>query len=357
MDKSIDFSGLSPEKKRALLSQLLMEEAEESASVYPMSYGQRSMWFIHKLAPASAAYTITYAGRISGELDVPALERAAQALVDRHPCFGPPTPSATGNRSNSFIRNGRCGIARHHLGPGEPELDEWIRRETDRPFDLYTGPVLRLTLLERTPEEHVLLLGLHHIAVDFWSIDIILDELRMLYAAEHGAAPPPPPAESFVDYADQQTRMLAGAEGEDLWAYWREQLAGELPVLQLPTDRPRPAVQTYPGTVHRFTVDDTVTAGLMQLGRSVGATPYMTLLAAYATLLHRYSGQGDLVIGSPFACRDRVAAGGSGRLPHQSGGPARRPARRSDVHGPARPHQGHRAGRPRTPGLSLPAAR
>ncbi len=310
MDKSIDISGLSPEKKRALLSKLLMEEAEESAAVYPLSYGQRSMWFIHKLAPASAAYTVTYAGRISGGLDVPALERAAQALVDRHPMLRTTYAERDGQPVQLVHPQWPVRIARHPLGPGEAEVDEWIRRETDRPFDLYTGPVLRLTLLERTPEEHVLLLGLHHIAVDFWSIDIILDELRLLYAAEHGAAPPPPPAESFVDYADQQARMLAGTEGENLWAYWREELAGDLPVLQLPTDRPRPAVQTYPGTVHRFTVDDTVTAGIIQLGRSVGATPYMTLLAAYATLLHRYSGQGHLVIGSPFACRDRVAVEG-----------------------------------------------
>ncbi|MGD1236892.1 amino acid adenylation domain-containing protein [Mycobacterium seoulense] len=305
-DKSIDISGLSPEKKRALLSQLLMAEAEQSASAHPMSYGQRSMWFIHKLAPASAAYNVTYAGRISGELDVPALERAAQALVDRHPTLRTTYAERDGQPVQLVHPHWPVRIAKHHLGSGEPGVDEWIRRETDRPFDLYTGPVLRLTLLERTPEEHVLLLGLHHIAVDFWSIDVILDELRLLYAAEHGAAPPPPPAESFVDYADQQARMLAGAEGDDLWTYWREQLAGELPVLQLPTDRPRPAVQTYPGTVHRFTVDDTVTAGIIQLGRRVGATPYMTLLAAYAALLHRYSGQGEVVIGSPFACRDRV---------------------------------------------------
>ncbi|OBI00954.1 non-ribosomal peptide synthetase [Mycobacterium sp. E2733] len=309
-DKPIDISGLSPEKKRALLAQLLMQKAEESASVHPQSYGQRSMWFIHKLAPASAAYNVTYAGRIRGELDVAALERAAQALVDRHPALRTTYAERDGQPVQLVHPQWPVRIARGHLGPGEPEVDEWIRRETDRPFDLYTGPVLRLTLLERTPEEHVLLLGLHHIAVDFWSIDIILDELRLLYAAEHGATPPPPPAESFVDYSEQQAQMLAGPEGEDLWAYWREELSGELPVLQLPTDRPRPAVQTYPGTVHRFTVDDTVTAGIIQLGRKVGATPYMTLLAAYATLLHRYSGQGHLVIGSPFACRDRVALEG-----------------------------------------------
>ncbi len=309
-DKPIKISGLSPEKKRALLAQLLMQKAEESASVHPQSYGQRSMWFIHKLAPASAAYNVTYAGRIRGELDVAALERAAQALVDRHPALRTTYAERDGQPVQLVHPQWPVRIARHRLGPGEPEVDEWIRRETNRPFDLYTGPVLRLTLLERTPDEHVLLLGLHHIAVDFWSIDIILDELRLLYAAEHGATPPPPPAESFVEYAEQQAQMLAGAEGEDLWAYWRDQLAGELPVLQLPTDRPRPAVQTYPGTVRRFTVDPAVTAGIIQLGRKVGATPYMTLLAAYAALLHRYSGQDHLVIGSPFACRDRVALEG-----------------------------------------------
>ncbi len=309
MDESIDISVLSPEKKRALLSRLLMEDAQESASVHPLSHGQRSMWFVHKLAPASAAYTITYAGRIRGELDVPALERAVQALVDRHPALRTTYAERDGQPVQLVHPQWPVQIARHHLGPGQSELDDWIRRETDRPFDLYTGPVLRVTLLERTPQEHVLLLVVHHIAVDFWSIDVILDELRLLYAGGHGEAPPAP-AETFVDYADRQARMLAGEEGERLWEYWREQLAGDPPVLQLPTDRPRPAVQTYPGAVHRFTLDDMATAGLTQLSRSVGATPYMTLLAAYATLLHRYTRQGDLVIGSPFACRDRLALEG-----------------------------------------------
>ena len=306
-DKSIDISGLSAERKRALLSQLLMEDAKSSASVYPLSYGQRSLWFVHKLAPASAAYTVTYAGRISGALDVPALERAAQALVDRHPMLRTTYTERDGQPVQLVHPQWPVRMARHSLGPTELELDEWIRRETDRPFDLYTGPVLRLTLLQRTADEHVLLLVVHHIAVDFWSIDVILDELRLLYAAEHGADPLSPPAERYVDYADRQTRTLAGAEGERLWHYWREQLAGEAPVLELPTDRPRPAVQTYRGAVHHLTLDGTISGGLKQLGRTSGATPYMTLLAAFAALLHRYSGQDDLVIGSPFACRDRAS--------------------------------------------------
>src|SRR5258708_1957190 len=292
------------------MPRLLMERAAVSASVHRLSYGQQSLWFLHQLAPGSPAYTITYAGRISGDLDVSALQRAAQALVDRHAIL----------RTTYTVRDGQplqlvhpqwpVRIARHDLGPDDVQLDEWLRRESNRPFDLQTGSVLRLTLLRRAPDEHVLVLAVHHIAVDFWSIDIMLDELRLLYAAEYGSEPPPPCPQRYVDYADQQVQRVEGAEGERLWQYWRRQLAGEPPNLPLPIDRPRPAVQTYRGAAHRFTLDARLTAGLKEVGRRAGATPYMTLFAAYATLLHRYSGRDDLLIGSPFGCRDQAGLDG-----------------------------------------------
>ena len=305
-DRSIDISVLSAEEKRALLSRLLMERAAASASVHPLSYGQRSLWFLHQLAPGSPAYTITYAGRISGDLDVSALERAAQALVDRHAILRTTYALRDGQPLQLVHPQWPVRIARHDLGPDDVELDEWLRRESNRPFDLQTGSVLRLTLLRLAPGEHVLVLAVHHIAVDFWSMDVILDELRLLYAAEHGSEPPPPSPQRYVDYADDQVRMVEGAEGERLWQYWSRQLAGELPNLRLPIDRPRAAVQTYRGAVHRFTVDGRLTAALKEVGRRSGATPYMTVFAAYATLLHRYSGQDDLLIGSPFGCRERA---------------------------------------------------
>jgi amino acid adenylation domain-containing protein len=310
MTKSIDIAGFSAEEKRALLSRLLREQAEVSASVHRLSYGQRSLWFLHELAPGSPAYTITYAGRISGHLDVPALERAAQALVDRHPIL----------RTTYTVRDGKpiqlvhprwpVRIARHDLGPDQDRLDEWLRREANRPFDLQAGPVLRLTLLHRAPDEHVLVLAVHHIAIDFWSIDVMLNELQLLYAAEHGADPLPPCTQRYVDHTDRQIKMLEGDEGDRLWRYWQQQLTGDVPITRLPVDRPRPAAQTYRGAVHHFTLDRGLTARLKEVGRSVGATPYMTLLAAYAALLHRYSGQDDLWIGSPFACRDRAGSDG-----------------------------------------------
>jgi amino acid adenylation domain-containing protein len=305
-DRSTDISRLSPDEKRRLLSELLMAKAQDSASARPLSYGQRSLWFIHNLAPDSAAYTIVYAGRVNGTLDVPPLERAARALVNRHPMLRTTYTERDGQPVQLIHPHWPVRIARHRLGADDSELDGWIRAETDRPFDLHTGPVFRMTLLQRSRDEHVLLLAVHHIAVDFWSIDVILEELRQLYAAERGGNPPPPPTETYVDHADQQTRMLAGPEGERLWNYWHEQLAGDLPALTLPTDRPRPTVQTYRGAVQPFSIDSPTTARLKQIGRDAGATPYMTLLAAYAVLLHRYSGHDDIIVGSPFACRERA---------------------------------------------------
>jgi amino acid adenylation domain-containing protein len=299
--------GLSAEEKRALLSRLLMEQAEVSAAVHPLSYGQRSLWFSYQLAPASPAYTITYAGRISGDLDVTALERAVQALVDRHAVLRTTYATRDGEPVQLVHPRWPLQIARHIVGSEERLVDEWLRREANRPFDLQTGPILRLTLLEQAPDEHILIMAVHHIAVDFWAIDVMLDELRLLYAAEHGCAPPTACAERYVDFVDRQLRSLAGTKGQDLWKYWSEQLSGELPILKLPADRVQRVAQTYRGAVIRRTVDKGRAAKLRKLGRNAGATPFMTLLAAYATLLHRYSGQDDILIGSPFSCRERAA--------------------------------------------------
>ncbi|MGZ6780980.1 MAG: condensation domain-containing protein, partial [Mycobacterium sp.] len=239
-----------------------------------------------------------------GDLDVPALERAAQILIDRNAVLRTTYAMRDGQPVQLVHPHWRVRMARHDIGPDEHELDDWLRREANRPFDLEIGPVFRLTLLRRGPHEHVLVLVMHHIAVDFWSIDVMLDELRLLYAAQFGAPTPPACAERYVDHISRQNHAIDGEYGERLWEYWREQLSGELPVMQLPTDRPRRVAQSYRGGVHRFTLDAELTTQLRQTGRRSGSTAYMTLLAAYATLLHRYNGQDDLLIGSPFACRE-----------------------------------------------------
>src|ERR1700755_499316 len=221
MDDPIDISGLSAQEKRALLTRLLVEQTQASATAHPLSYGQRSLWFLHTLAQASPAYTITYAGRITGELDVPALQRAAQALVDRHAILRTTYAMRDDAPVQLVHPKWPVHIARHESGADEAELRDWLRRESNRPFNLQTGPVCRLSLLRRNAGEHVLVLAVHHIAVDFWSIDVMLDELRMLYAAEHGSAAPPQSPQRYVDYVDWQLHMLEGAEADRLWDYWR----------------------------------------------------------------------------------------------------------------------------------------
>lgn len=303
-DRAIDIAGLSAEEKRALLSRLLMEKAAASASAHPLSYGQRALWFIHQLAPDNPAYTISYAGRIRGDLDIAALERAAQALVERNAILRTTFAMRDGQPVQLVHPQWPVRIARQDVDP--EQVEQWIRQESCRTFDLQTGPVIRLTLLRVSPEEHILILAVHHIAADFWSIDLILDELCKLYGAEHGAAAPPLCPEQYVNYAQRQQRLLAGSEGDRLWSYWRSQLDGELPKLGLYTDRPRPATPTHRSGLARFGIDGHRASGLRDVARSAGATPYMTFFAAYAALLHRYTGQDDLLIASPFACREGV---------------------------------------------------
>ena len=137
-------------------------------------------------------------------------------------------------------------MARHDLGPDEHELDDWLRRESSHPFDLEIGPVFRLTLLRRGPAEHVLV-AMHHIAVDFWSIDVMLDELRLLYAAQFGGQTPPVCPERYVDHVDRQNRALEGEYGERLGNTGASSCPASCPVMQLPTDRPRRVAQTYRG--------------------------------------------------------------------------------------------------------------
>ncbi|BCI86020.1 hypothetical protein NIIDMKKI_12260 [Mycobacterium kansasii] len=210
-DPSIDIAGLSAQEKRALLSRLLMERAAASASAHPLSYGQRSLWFLYQLAPDNPAYTLTYAGRVSGDLDVAALERAAQALVERHAILRTTFAVRDGQPVQLVHPHWPVRIARQDVGPHD--IDEWIHRESDGAFDLQTGPVFRLTLLRQSPHEHVLVLAVHHIAADFWSIDVILDELCKLYAAQRGSDAPPVCPERYVGYADRQLQLMSGAEG------------------------------------------------------------------------------------------------------------------------------------------------
>jgi amino acid adenylation domain-containing protein len=299
---------LSPQQKRALLSQLLGDQARHTVSELPLSCGQQALWLTHQLAPQSWAYNVLFTARVQSEVETKALHGAFQTLLARHPIL----------RTTYITRNGRPEQEVHpHLPAAFEAIDAsaWSEQAfRDRlieaarqPFDLEHGPMLRVHLFTRSATDHVLLLVIHHIAIDAFSLGILLQELRVLYtAAKTGIQALLPPLDlQYTDYGRWQAEMLAGPEGERLWAYWQQQLAGELPTLSLPTDRPRPPVQTYQGASHSFRCHAELTQRLKTLARTEGATLYMTLLAAFYVLLYRYTSQEDLLVGTFNADRVR----------------------------------------------------
>ncbi len=287
-------------------------EAPEETE-HPLSHGQRALWFLHQLDPASAAYNVPGALTIEGELDAGALRRAFQALADRHPSLRSTFAAPAGEPVQRIQPGIEVPFVEESAARWSDEtLAERLAEEAERPFDLAAGPLLRVFLFERSKQEHVLLVVVHHIVTDFWSQAVLLEELGNLYAAELTGEPAnlPAPTLRYADFVRWQRRMLAGERGERLRAYWRGRLGGELPALDLPTDRPRPPVQTFGGATLRRRLSRRLADGLAAVGRQGQATPFMTLLAAFQALLYRYTGQPDLMVGVPTAGRGTASLSG-----------------------------------------------
>lgn len=304
---SPDLRALLAQNKEEIL-ELLRRRAAESISSHPLSYSQKALWYLHQMAEDSAAYNAAFSARICSEVDVPALRQAFQALIDRHSTLRT-TYEISKGESVQHVR----GFMEVHLEETDAstwspdELKEQVVRAYKRPFNLEQGPLMRVNLFRCSAEDHILLLTVHHIAADGWSAVLLLNELRVLYPAQKTGTPAslPRPELEYTDNVHWQTEVLAGPVGERLWAYWQKQLSGELPVLNLPTDRSRPTVQTYSGASHGFTVSEDLTMGLKTLAREQGATMYTVLLAAFKILLYRYTGQEDILVGSPTYGRSR----------------------------------------------------
>jgi amino acid adenylation domain-containing protein len=283
-----------------------------AGSPSPLAFGQRSLWFVHQLAPSASVYNIAAAARSRTPIDADLLEHVLQTLVDRHDAL----------RTTFLSRDGEpCQVtaARSTFRLGREDAADWdearLRRrladEAWRPFDLERGPLLRFTLFTGCVGGPVLLLVIHHIIADFWSLAILMRELSELYREGAGGAPArlAPPGLAYAEHVRRERESLGDGRGEALLAYWRRQLAG-LPVLALETDRPRPAVQTYQGDSWRATLPDLATA-LRARAREQHGTLFVTLVAAVQVLLGRHSGQEDFAIGSPTAGRSHTAAAGT----------------------------------------------
>jgi amino acid adenylation domain-containing protein len=283
----------------------------------PLSYAQQRLWFLDQLEPGSAAYNIPKAIRLSGKLDLSALERALNEIVRRHEVLRTGFVAVQGEPVQVIAAEARVPLPVVDLSDlpaeeREAQATGEAAAEAQTPFDLGAGPLLRVKLLRLAEEEHVVLFTMHHIVSDGWSTGILVREVAALYEAyiEGRESPLEELAIQYADYAVWQREWLQGEVLEQQLNYWRKQLGGTLPVLQLPTDRPRPAVQSHHGKQITFSLSAELTTELKKLSRAEGVTLFMLLLAIFKVLLSRYSGQSEVVVGTPIAGRNRLETEG-----------------------------------------------
>ena len=300
---------LTPERLQILKAQKadIIDFIRQDFTLHPLSYGQKSLWFEYQMTPDGAGYNISVALRIHSAVDWAALQKAFQGLVNRHPALRTTFTVADGAPVQAVHRY--CPVALTPVDASqwsEAALYEQVATAHKAAFDLEQGPLFRLNAWTQQPQAHVLLITLHHLIYDGWSNWILLDELQHLYKAALSKRKPtlPPLKQSYTDYVAWQ-RTLIDTEGERLWTYWREQLAGELPVLELPLDQPRPTSSSYEGASLPLTIPTELVLQLRQVAQSQGVTLYMLFLAAYQLLLQRHTGQDDLLVASPMAGRSR----------------------------------------------------
>ena len=292
---------------------LLAERASLRSTAVPVSAAQLRIWLFGQMEPESPAYHIVRVTRWLGPLEPGLLAASLSDIVRRHTMLRSRFVLTEDGVAQEVTADVAVPIPVEDLTelPHETRADEVRRRVRlagRRPFDLSEGPLLHATLLRLGPTEHLLVLVIHHIAADNWSARLVLSELTAVYSALSAGQPSPfaPPAIEYRDYARWQLSRLQSEPVQRERAYWRNQLRGAPRVLELPTDHPRPPVQGYEGARYSFGIDPVLIDRLTAVSRRQRVTLFMTLLAALQTLLWRYTGQSDLVVGTPVAGRTRL---------------------------------------------------
>jgi Condensation domain/AMP-binding enzyme/TubC N-terminal docking domain len=277
----------------------------------PLSFAQERLWFLEQLEPGRPVYNLSRALRIDGPLQVEALEASFNRIVGRHEALRTKFVDGGGRPFQAIAPHRRLrlkAIDLRMLSEAEREVESarLVFEEARRPFDLTSGPLLRIRLLRQREDEYVLFLAVHHIVFDAWSMGILLHELWSLYQGfvDGKTLALPSLLVRYRDYAAWQRAQLHGEVMATDLAFWRKQLAAA-PRLELSTDRPRPRLQTFRGARQEVSLTESVTASLNQLSEHEGVTLFMTLLAAFQVLLYRYSGQEDITVGAPVANRDQ----------------------------------------------------
>ena len=282
------------------------------SELMPLSFTQERLWYLSQVEANPAVFNAPMCLRMRGALCVPTLRRCLNEIVSRHEAL---RTTITVQDGAGFQRiHEPCGLAlaEFDVGGVDPEASRaaalaLLDREASAPLDLASRPAVQATLVRSAADDHYLLVVTHHVFTDGASITIFLDELVALYEAfvESRPSPLPRPALQFADYAAWQREWLRGPALEQQLAFWKERLAGDLPVLNLPTDHPRPAVRGSSGAKEALRMPRATVESLAAVARAEGATTYMALVALFNVLLHRHTGQEDLIIGTPVANRTR----------------------------------------------------
>ncbi|MDR6358178.1 amino acid adenylation domain-containing protein/non-ribosomal peptide synthase protein (TIGR01720 family) [Pseudomonas psychrotolerans] len=320
VQKLIESVGALSPKERKALAVLLKQKGINLFSIAPIfqrdaaepllpSYAQQRQWFLWQLEPASAAYNLPKALRLRGRLDVDALRRSLATLVERHESLRTRFIEQDGQLLQSIVPPWLPELEVNASGrKGEEAIGEYVAHELRRPFDLGLGPLFRVSLLCLANDDHVLLLTLHHSISDGWSMQVMANELVQLYAAySQGLHPELPDLPiQYADYALWQRQWMDAGERERQLEYWSGRLRGEQSVLALPTDRPRPLLQSFVGASCPIELDAETMRALKRAAQRHNVTLFMMLLAAFQVLLYRYSGQSDIRVGVPIANRGRA---------------------------------------------------
>lgn len=316
-------AGLTPEQKALLILRLRKKKAaalprEAQENLIPsisrevnilLSFAQQRLWFLDRMEPGNPFYNCAVAVRLKGQLQVEQLERTLCEIVRRHEVLRTNFKVVEGEPVQVISRRTQSLplIDLSHLPAALSEAERVLETEARRPFDLAEEPLLRTSLLRLSEQDHILVAVMHHIVADGWSTGIFVEEIKALYES-FSRDEPSPLSElpiQYADFAHWQREHFQGERLENLIAYWKERLRGSLPVLELPADRPRSKVQTFSGARQSLTLPAPLARQLQELSRAAGATLFMTLLAAFKVLLYRYTGQTDILVGSPIANRNR----------------------------------------------------
>ncbi|MEV7026802.1 amino acid adenylation domain-containing protein, partial [Kitasatospora sp. NPDC093558] len=297
-------------ERREQLRALLKARAARGPQSHPVAEGQQALWTFQQMYPQSPAYNVGVAAHVHGDLDVPALRTALQRLLDTHPAMRTALVAEDGRLRQRVRATVPLDFTEADLTGRTPgEIDAAVAAFNERPFDFAEDAMLRAAVARLDGGTHLLMLCAHHVASDLWTFDVLMRDLEQHYRAVKAGRPAgaPRPEGEYLDYVRWQRDWLATPAGQAAERYWLEQLDGELHPLDLPTDRPRPATPAHRAGAHTFRLPAELTAALKDLARECGATPYAASLAVFQLLMHRYTGQRDVLVGSVASGRSRAA--------------------------------------------------